>query len=176
MAIEEKWNNSNSIRNTASIDSQYNNLKSHHDARNNNNSHNNYPFPSVLVDEEHLTRMINSREQAELLLLSEIESTKSEILIATSSLQYLWHLANLGLLEALRRAHNKGVSTLVLYPDIALLEESNSNHVVASKMPNDDSSSNSSSSNHNKKGNTRSSDGNTTNQRREENQEDSKQG
>ena len=65
-----------------------------------------------------LMEVIRNRERAELLLLEEINRSKSELLLASSSLQYLVRLKYLGLLDMFERAKSRGVRILILYSEL----------------------------------------------------------
>lgn len=60
-------------------------------------------------------------------LIAQINSAEKEILLAASSLSYLQHLSELGLLNALERADTHGIKILVLCPGLKELDKNSDN-------------------------------------------------
>ena len=68
------------------------------------------------VDRE-IMDVIQNREAAEILLVSEIEHGRTEVLVALSSINYLEHLDRIGFVDKLEQAKSHGASVLMLCPD-----------------------------------------------------------
>ena len=62
-------------------------------------------------------QVIRNREYAETLFINEIRIAKSEILIASSSLEYLKYLSSLGFIDSLEQAKSRGLEILILCPE-----------------------------------------------------------
>jgi len=77
--------------------------------------------------EANFTEVIHNRERAENLLVSEIKSAKSEVLVALNSTRHLAHLANLGLVDRMEQAKSAGAAILVLCPNLSSSSQSTSN-------------------------------------------------
>jgi two-component system sensor histidine kinase VicK len=61
--------------------------------------------------------IIRDRKCAESLFTSEIQHARSEVLIAVSSIRYLEHLTEIGLINSIKQAKSKGVNVMILYSE-----------------------------------------------------------
>jgi signal transduction histidine kinase len=64
-----------------------------------------------------IVEIIQDCGRAELLLLSGVEDARSEILVVISSFSFLRHLANIGLIDKMAQARNKGVHIMMICPN-----------------------------------------------------------
>lgn len=78
--------------------------------------------------------VIRNRERAELLLINEVREARSEILLASSSVDYLEHLAFFGLVDMLERAKSRGVQILILCPAMGKKTRSNDDSDYYAKL------------------------------------------
>jgi hypothetical protein len=68
------------------------------------------PSPKKEEPDSKIMRVVRNCEQAELLFMNELKLSKSEVLIASSSLSYLKRLDGLGLLDFLEQAKSRGLT------------------------------------------------------------------
>jgi two-component system sensor histidine kinase VicK len=61
--------------------------------------------------------IIRDHKRAESLFISEVKLARSEVLIAVTSVRYLEHLAEIGLVDSIKQAKSKGVNIVILYSE-----------------------------------------------------------
>lgn len=75
--------------------------------------HDNY-----VIDMKNTLTIIRNQQDIEDILLSDVYSARSEVLLTVRSLDYLNHLWNIGMGESLKHAISQGAKIIILYPEI----------------------------------------------------------
>jgi signal transduction histidine kinase len=69
-------------------------------------------------DSKNIVKVIRNQKDIEYLLLSIIYNSRSEVLLTVSSLEYLNHLAKIGLKVSIKHALDQGAKIIILYPEL----------------------------------------------------------